>query len=103
MDITLLGFVLGGVVIGIVIALACGMVSHVICEHCRKECSICWAKVEDYEDENGSFYALHHGDGWVETITVPAKGKRPEVVIHLLSGDLSDEGVTSYALIRNQD
>jgi hypothetical protein len=101
MDITLLGFVLGGVVIGIVIALACGMVSHVICEHCRKECSICWAKVEDCENE--SFYALHHGDGWVETITVPAKGKRPEVVIHLLSGDISGEGVTSYALIRNQD
>ena len=96
---TLIGLCL--VLLGIALAAFFGLVNAMGCDHCRKECSICWAKVEDCEDE--SFYALHHGDGWVETITVPAKGKRPEVVIHLLSGDLSDEGVISYALIRNQD
>ena len=94
---TLIGLCL--VLLGIALAAFFGLVNAMGCDHCRKECSICWAKVEDCEDRD--FYALHHGDGWVETITVPAKGKRPEVVVYLISVDLSDEGVASYALIQD--
>ena len=83
-------------VLGVVVAASCGIVSRVLCEHCRKECSICWAKVEDYEDNGGDFYPAHHGDGWVEKITVPPVGKRPEVVLYLVSMDYEEEGVASF-------
>lgn len=88
-------------VLGVVVAASCGIVSRVLCKHCSKECSICWAKVEDCEDNTFSF--LSHGDGWAEKITVPPVGKRPEVVIHLLSGNVTDEVVDSYAMIVNKD